>query len=52
MLAACISAANIVALDVRELAFDRVGVPLARLIEQRARHCAEAVRGHLLARIA
>lgn len=52
MFAARISAANCVALDMRELAFDRVGVPLTRLIEKGARHRAETMSGHFRTAIA
>src|SRR5690606_22529888 len=47
MFAARIGPADAVALQVRELSLNRIGIELPRLVEQGRRHSPEAVRRHL-----
>src|SRR3546814_6316479 len=46
--AACVGPTDAIALYVRELTFDRIGIILPGLVEQGRRHRPEAVRRHLL----
>lgn len=50
MLSEVISGTHIIPLGVRELPLDRVAVP-ALLVQQRGRHAAKAVAGHLVLRV-
>ena len=49
---AMIGRAHLVAIAVRQRAFDRVGVPFPAFVEQGRSHRAKAVRGHFIAGIA
>lgn len=43
---------HLIGIHMRELALDRIGVPLARFVQQRGRHSPEPVGGHLVRGIA
>jgi len=50
--AARISPSDLIGIHVSKLALDRVGIPLPHSVEQRGNHRPEAVRGHLVGRVA
>src|SRR3546814_13269523 len=49
---ASVSATDLVGVDMRQLAFDRIGMPLSHLVQKRGCHRPETMGGHLVAGIA
>src|SRR3546814_16958050 len=49
---ASVSATDLIGVDMRQLAFDRIGMPLSHLVQKRGCHRPETMGGHLVAGIA